>query len=125
VDRLRVIDLGQRRLVGSYEGGLHYDPSNDRWTPTGTEGQPLKRAWLAGAWTGEHLLIWGGDRHGEVRDDGAAYDPIKRSWTPLASKNAPSPRCKFASVWTGKELLVWGGSKSITIYGDGARWSAS
>ena len=66
------------------------------------------RAYVASAWTGEELLIWGGSDGRQERffDDGAAYDPKTDSWRSLPE--APIESRAPLSVWTGQELIVWG-----------------
>lgn len=67
------------------------------------------RSTMAAVWTGQEMLIWGGDSVDGQFDDGATYDPLTDTWTmlpdsPLKPRNAP------AAVWTGEEVLLWGGS---------------
>jgi hypothetical protein len=76
---------------------------------------PEAREQAAAVWTGEELLVWGGDGH---LDDGAAYDPAAGTWremapSPLAARELP------AAAWTGEELLVWGGDGHLD---DGAAY---
>ena len=81
------------------------------------ESRPLASAPLSGrstmasVWTGEEMIIWGGDSDDGQFDDGAAYDPRRDAWSPLPdgpldARNAP------AAVWTGTEVLLWGGHAS-------------
>lgn len=60
------------------------------------------------AWTGEEIVIWGGEQRGGGRAlaGGAAYNPETDSWrmlaeAPLGAVSEP------AWVWTGDELIVW------------------
>lgn len=79
------------------------------------------RSTMASVWTGQELLLWGGDSEDEPFDDGAAYDPRTDTWTllpdgPLSPRNAP------AAVWTGTELLLWGGHGTREGQSDGAAY---
>lgn len=92
------------------------------------ESRPLARAPLAGrstmaaVWTGQEMLIWGGDGPDGQFDDGATYDPRTDAWTllptsPLTARNAP------AAVWTGEEVILWGGSSRSGDHRDGAAYN--
>ena len=83
------------------------------------------------AWTGQELLIWGGescagascpnDRAPHLAD-GAAYNGANDAWRKLAT--APlSGREAAATVWTGTEMLVWGGTTGQALLADGAAYN--
>lgn len=83
------------------------------------------RIWHSAIWTGEELIVWGGQGLGRPLDDGAAYDPVKNSWRVLAP--APlGPRIHHAAVWTGKQMVIWGGrsdsTATTTYFADGAAY---
>lgn len=79
---------------------------------------------MSGVWTGNELIIWGGNSNGSLRSDGAAYEPRSRTWRQIA----PSPlsaRTRHMAVWTGREMIVWGGSPTGSGVGgllDGAAY---
>jgi len=88
---------------------------------------PEVRSGAATAWTGSHLLVWGGSEYvGSNEDpdaDGFAFDAATHRWEPLP----PSPlegRSGTAFAWTGRELLIWGGwdggFRDPPYFGDGA-----
>jgi hypothetical protein len=89
--------------------GFVYDARTRAWEHMATS--PLsRRVHPASAWTGQHLLVWGG-RSGDNDDsavlgDGAAYDARHRTWRPLPP--APITARAPLSVWTGQEFIVWG-----------------
>lgn len=104
-----------------------------RWEQTGEA--PLRpRGDHTAVWTGERMLVWGGEAdHPEPGvtarfADGAAFRPDADlgpgSWERLAP--APlQPRSGHTAVWTGEELLVWGGQTSChddRVVGDGAAY---
>ena len=91
------------------DGGI-YDPATDRWRPMSLHGAPTPRSQMAGVWTGEELLVWGGwGDGGECPYTGGSYNPRTDAWSPLPVENAPEGRVEPAFVWTGRELIVWGG----------------
>jgi hypothetical protein len=76
------------------------------------------------AWTGEEMLIVGGDGP----RDGAAYDPMSDSWRPLPDtpiQTSGDPIEITSSVWTGEGLVVWHvPSDQIAAYSpETDRWS--
>jgi hypothetical protein len=92
-------------------GGL-YDPSSDSWTATSTSGAPSGRIDNVAVWTGQELLVWGGDTgvpNYTLLGDGARYDPATDQWAPISTVGAPTPRANACAVWTGSDLLVWSG----------------
>jgi hypothetical protein len=110
--------------------GGKYDPTLDRWSPMATEGAPSARAGHTAIWTGEDMLVWGGDSTPAeafgLRGDGGRYDPQLDAWRPLSSSDAPAPRYAHTAVWTGAEMIVWGGASdgvgSTDLRADGARY---
>ncbi|WP_028647331.1 kelch repeat-containing protein [Nocardiopsis sp. CNT312] len=63
-------------------------------------------------WSGEELLVWGGDGPGRGQHnsfaDGAAYDPDTGTWRMLAESGL-EPRTRHTAVMAGDRMLVWGG----------------
>lgn len=98
---------------GPFDDGASFDPATGAWTTIATS--PLgRRADPAWAWTGDELIVWGGqDALGcmgdpGVSDSGARYDPAIDTWDDLPA--APiGARMAMASAWTGEQLLIWGG----------------
>lgn len=81
-----------------------------------------RRSYAELVWTGSEVLVWGGDRGGETRTDGAAYDPDAGSWRAVPA--APiAGRYGAALVWTGSEVVVWGGVAGSRTFADGAAWN--
>lgn len=90
--------------------GASFDYESRAWRPI-AESLLETSAGRSGVWTGDEMLIWGGEdgdgSHGRP-DNGAAYDPSSDTWRELS----PSPHWSLAShsaVWTGTEMIVWGG----------------
>ena len=95
------------------------DPSGPREIPaelasspdwTRLSDPPIAARWPGvEAWTGEELVIWGGETRGgggPVFGDGAAYDPESGSWRQLAPSPLGGAR-EPGWVWTGEELIIW------------------
>lgn len=112
---------------------LIYDPASDAWSESSPMPMaPAKR--LAGAWTGDRLIIWGGyatyngmeDDEDHVFDNGASFDPVTDTWELLPE--APiSDRCDHSGTWTGTEFIVFGGrplcASGVVPLGDAAAYN--
>ncbi len=92
------------------------------WLPLSTSNAPSPRSGHAAVWTGQKMLIWGGQGGGAFLGDGAAYDPVADTWSAVAATNAPLPRSNPSAVWTGQEMLIFGGDTSGGPTADGAAY---
>jgi hypothetical protein len=108
--------------------GAAYRPSSDSWRSL--SASPLEgRGWHSAVWTGEEMIVWGGDAlldAGDYPTDGAAYNPASDAWRPI-SQGPLSGRVEHSGVWTGREMVLWGGSvmgRSVTR-DDGATYDPS
>lgn len=88
--------------------GGRYSPITDTWLATSTSGAPTARVGTPGVWTGNEMIVWGGNDGNNVQT-GGRYDPLKDAWTPTSTVNAPQGRQNFTMVWAGTAALVWGG----------------
>jgi N-acetylneuraminic acid mutarotase len=115
--------------------GARYNPQTDVWTAMNTNNAPSARMIPESRWTGNKMVIWGGQdttiwaspgRIGTV-GTGALYDPTTDSWIAMSMSNAPISRAEFSSAWIGNELWVWGGRHELStgqvILADGARYN--
>lgn len=106
-------------------------PSDMEARPTSMEGVPTPVSDATAVWTGEVVLVWGGDEAFPKEDDGyrpvapigradgGIYDPAADAWRPLPA--APlAGRFDHVAVWTGTEMLVFGGRDATEAFGDGA-----
>jgi len=85
------------------------------WRPMSAVGAPPGgRGSIDPVWTGEHVLIWGGQTTSGTRNTGGLYDPVNDRWTAMSTTGALSGRHAYAGVWTGSRFVVYGG------YGFGA-----
>jgi hypothetical protein len=83
------------------------------WTAMSTVGAPSGRVRHTAVWTGEQMIVWGGDALEMSSDptlgNGGLYDPVSNRWSTVATAGAPSPRESATAVWTGSAMIVWGG----------------
>jgi N-acetylneuraminic acid mutarotase len=103
---------GMRLGSGPLDTGGLYDPSDDSWRPTAVVAEtPSRRTRHTAVWTGDIMLIWGGDDgSGGEYDTGSGYYPVFDFWFPLEVAGAPSPRTRHTAVWADTGMLVWGGA---------------
>jgi hypothetical protein len=106
----RVAIWGGNTTGTSLADGALYDPVADKWTPMATLNAPSARNDHAMAWSGSHLLVWGGAKYPgyTVQQSGGRYDPVLDQWT-VMDGSGPGTWIAHA-VWTGSQLLYWGGS---------------
>lgn len=80
------------------------------WNTISPTASPSARAGHSAVWTGERMLVWGGESGSGPLGDGAGYDPDTDAWTPLATADAPAARSGHRAVWTGTEMMILGGA---------------
>jgi N-acetylneuraminic acid mutarotase len=86
--------------------GGRYDPATDTWSPTSRLGAPAGRSDHAAVWTGNEMIIWGGQGESVgTPDTGGRYDPIADTWSPITSVGA-APAAGLP-VWTGQRMVVF------------------
>jgi hypothetical protein len=91
--------------------GGRYNPVTDTWASTTTINVPQGRDEHTAVWTGNEMIIWGGQQELPFNYDtnGGRYNPSTDSWTATSTTNTPFPRGNHTAVWTGSEMIVWGG----------------
>ena len=90
--------------------GGRYNPTTNSWIATNTTNAPVARRFQSGTWTGNEMIVWGGEgTTGNRLNTGGRYDPTTDSWTATNLTGAPTARKDHAAVWTGSELIIWGG----------------
>lgn len=77
-----------------------------RWQPVSRADAPPPRQGHTAVWTGEKMIVWGGDAGGELLDTGGIYDPNTDSWSRVSRIDAPSARTEHSAVWTGAEMVI-------------------
>ena len=81
----------------------------DEWVPLSEEGAPSERLGHSVVWTGNKMIVWGGEDDFDYLNDGAIYDPAADAWTPVSDQGAPDPRSFHNAVWTGEQMIIHGG----------------
>ena len=90
--------------------GGKYNPTSDSWTATTTVNAPAARFIHTAIWTGDEMIVWGGeDVAFVVLNTGGKYNVATDSWTATSTSNAPDARYGHTAVWTGSKMIVWGG----------------
>ncbi|MBM3882746.1 MAG: hypothetical protein FJ387_23990 [Verrucomicrobia bacterium] len=82
-----------------------------------TDGAPEARCEHSALWTGQELLVLGGEAASGAVGTGAAYDPAGDRWRALTSAGNPRARSGAVAVWTGTEVLTFGGSVQGQVLG--------
>lgn len=120
--RQEMLIWGGRDAARSLGDGLRYHAETDSWLPLAVTEAPAPRHGHSAVWTGDKMIVWGGQNEGAnpYRGDGAIFDPAKNTWQPIAQHGAPSPRVDHSAIWTGDDMIVWGGSNAGGSLGDGA-----
>lgn len=81
------------------------------WVSGTATGVPSGRSGHSAVWTGQQLLVWGGDLGGaSYSASGGAYATASDTWATFSSFQAPSGRAGHTAVWTGTEMVIFGGS---------------
>jgi N-acetylneuraminic acid mutarotase len=93
--------------------GGRYNPVTDTWVATSLMNVPLARVGHTAVWTGEEMIIWGGEDGLTALNTGGRYDPDTNTWVATNSATAPSARAIHTAVWTGTEMIVWGGCPDV------------
>ncbi len=119
-------DPGMAAKGYQYLGRTEISNETISWTKMTNVNNPSDRAFHAAVWTGDRMIIWGGENNNSALGDGKLYDPATDTWSNMSSTGAPAARTHFSYVWTGSKLIVWGGSSgsaigggSSTLYNDG------
>jgi N-acetylneuraminic acid mutarotase len=90
-------------------------PQHNFWTPITLENAPSPRKWASAVWTGNKLIVWGGEDENTYVNTGGIYDTISNNWAPITTTGVPTRRASCPAVWTGNptgtgEMIIWGGS---------------
>ena len=121
-----LIIWGGYPLGGPLGEGKSYNLATDTWSNIAsatTVGVNFLR-FHSTIWTGEKMIVWGGEDMGSSTNYGIIYDPGTDTWEQLPGTDSPlAARVFHSAVWTGKEMIVWGGDDSGTYYPDGASFN--
>lgn len=90
--------------------GGRYNPATDTWSPMSVTNAPKGRGWHTAVWTGEEMLVWGGQEGAQLYlNTGGRYRPATDTWVQVPTNQAPSPRRGHTAVWTAGKMVIWGG----------------
>lgn len=103
---------------------MFYTVPASPWISGNATDAPSARFGHSAVWTGQQLLIWGGDLGGgSYSAGGGAYAPASDLWVNLGSFQAPSARAGHTAVWTGTNMIVWGGFGAAGFATNGASYN--
>lgn len=108
---------GQRLMVWGGRGsdrqllsdGAILELSTGKWTRMSGDGAPTARHLASGVWTGDELLVFGGQDMGGPAAGGHAWRRSSGTWRALPASIPPVARVGGLAAWTGTELLLFGG----------------
>ena len=92
------------------------------WVRVTATNAPASRTGHSAIWTGQKMLVWGGQSGGNFVADGAAYDPVADTWSSITLNSGPTARSSHSAVWSGQEMLVFGGEAYSGTLSDGAAY---
>ena len=98
--------MGNPNAAKDANTGAAYDPEADSWRPISNVGAPSARFNPAAVWTGEEMIVYGGNAGVDAR----AYNPTTDRWRSLNLLGAPGLHTRGDAVWTGSEMILWGHS---------------
>lgn len=106
--------------------GARYDPAMDRWVATDTYTAPSARGFHSAVWTGNEMIVFGGNGLFDGDEGAARYDPALDTWSQIQTVNPDTPAARqfHSAVWTGSEMIVWGGDNGdYEVLAAGARYA--
>lgn len=102
--------------------GARYDPVANVWQTVTTTGSPVARYDHTSVWSGNEMIVWGGETAAGKTNSGARYQPALNQWVPLNAPGAPSSRSQHTTVWAGTQMIVWGGTDGNTELNTGGSY---
>lgn len=95
------------------------------WFTSSSLDNPTPKSGQSSIWTGQELLVWGGNSGSVQYATGSRYRPDLDQWQLISTVNAPDPRDQQSAVWTGLEMIIWGGNTSGVYVNTGGRFNPS
>jgi len=104
-----------------------YQLTSPDWGNGNSSEEPDARYDFGGIWTGESLMVWGGNLGGvnNYSHQGGSYSPKSDTWTAMGDTDSPAPRARPLTAWTGLDFIVWGGYGQPGYLGNGGRYRPS
>src|SRR5438552_439153 len=79
--------------------------TDDTWTATNLTNAPVARYYHTAVWTGNEMIVWGGDNGTDLDSGGGCNHPTDaRSATSMI--NVPTARGCHTAVWTSGDIIV-------------------
>jgi hypothetical protein len=89
-------------------------------------GAPSAREGHRAVWTGDKLIVWGGNAGGPASNTGGIYNPATDTWESAPSlangTGSPPGRLDFTATWCGNIMIVCGGVQGGTFYSGGGAY---
>ena len=79
------------------------------WLTTQTTAAPAARTNHTSLWTGQNMIVWGGEDGTQKFNSGYKYNPFDDSWTAISTTGAPTARSHHKALWIGNRMVIWGG----------------
>lgn len=106
--------------AGRVNTGAIYSTFDNVWYPISTAEAPSPRSGHTAVWTGDRMIVWGGQGGSPILDTntGGVYDPGTDTWMPTSITSAPASRIRHTAVWAGDCdsavgnqpcMIIWGG----------------
>jgi len=121
-------EIGKMIVWGGWSGGsiyrgdgAYYDPVTDSWSPVSLSNDPSPRGGHTAIWTGDRMIVWGGNSSAGRFSDGKALS-IGNTWTTISTSGDPAARTSHTAVWTGEKMVIWGGIDGLTRRSTGGRY---
>ena len=102
--------------------GGRYSPNANTWQTLPATGAPAARYDHTAVWSGDEMIVWGGETLTGKTNSGARYQPVVNTWTPLPMTTAPSSRAQHTAVWAGSQMIIWGGYDGTNEVNTGGRY---
>lgn len=105
------------------KGGA-YNLASNAWRSLTDAYAPHARIDHTAVWTGEDMVVWGGQAlrgKKEKLASGGSYSPSSETWEAVAINGAPAARSNHTAVWAKnlKKMIVWGGEGRGKLFGNG------
>ena len=78
------------------------------WLPIAKNGAPQERFKHSAVFTGQEMIVFGGQDGDQTLNSGGIYDLRTSEWEPLTQKGAPH-RYHHQAVMADDQMIVWGG----------------
>lgn len=83
------------------------------WLPMTKDNAPAGRRHHSAVWTGQEMIIYGGENREQAFADAAAYDPNANRWRHLPEFEETAARYMHQAHWAGDRMFVWGGYEQL------------